>query len=133
MSSPDAAGDASQPPDSSSGSPESSTPESSTPEASPSEGGSEGGGGAQIGDPCTSDSQCPGTGAQLGTCMTMWPGGGFCTIVGCSGLCPGTHTWCANYQSQTYCAPSCQPGITDCTRPGYACTNGGCLPAGDGG
>jgi hypothetical protein len=65
--------------------------------------------------------------------MTSWPGGGFCTIVGCTGDCPGMHNICvASFQGQSYCAPSCLATGT-CSRSGYACTGGGCLPAGDGG
>jgi hypothetical protein len=66
--------------------------------------------------------------------MTSWPGGGACTVVGCSGQCPGTGTWCTVYaDNQTYCAPACAPGVVSCTRPGYVCYGGGCLPAPDAG
>lgn len=101
-------------------------------------GGSSGGAGElQVGDPCTSDSQCPSVGGGVGTCMKDWPGGGACTDLGCTSSCPGADgtTWCTlnSAGNMTYCAPSCEEGIVDCTRPGYACMGGGCLPAGDGG
>lgn len=90
----------------------------------------------QIGDPCTDDAQCPGTSGLLGTCMKDWPGGGACTIVGCSLDCPGKGAWCTLDKTgeKTYCAPACEPGIIPCTRSGYVCApSGGCLPPDVGG
>jgi hypothetical protein len=90
----------------------------------------------RVGDPCTSDAECPGISGLVGTCMKDWPGGGACTIVGCSLDCPDTDSWCTLDKTghKTYCAPFCQPGIIPCTRAGYVCApSGGCLPPDVGG
>jgi hypothetical protein len=82
-----------------------------------------------IGDPCTSDSECPSGTQGPGKGETTWPNGGACTVVGCGvGDCPG-NSWCQPYGQQSYCATLCQPGVVPCTRPGYTCIGGGCLPS----
>ncbi len=84
----------------------------------------------QVGDPCTADSQCPSVGNGSASCMKDWPGGGFCTMVGCGAECPG-NAWCTPDKSYEhyYCAPLCDPFATGGCRTGYICaTTGGCLP-----
>lgn len=90
---------------------------------------------ARPGDPCTSSRDC----GSLGHCLTTWPGGGYCTRLGCTldgrGCEPGSICHPLYLHSDGSCLRSCTfadetdpsqilgrgGGDPDCRSPGYHC------------
>jgi hypothetical protein len=76
---------------------------------------------AQIGDACTSQSDCMDPGAICAT-GADYPGG-MCTVACNSGVCPddAVMSFCADFQSDGYCLAVCNPTSPTPCRPGYDC------------
>lgn len=101
-----------------------------------SSGGTAGAGGGgpsdkRVGDPCTTDAECPALGLTTPVCMKTWPGGGSCSATGCAGsdLQCANVAVCANYLGANRCLAFC---ISDAAcRTGYKCSPdfSACIPA----
>ena len=82
-------------------------------------------GAADVGQACTSSSDCQGTLCTAGTPVEGYFPGGYCTAsCGNQSPCPlGSHcTELFGTSGTTFCAQDCSAS-TDCTRSGYACTD----------